>query len=145
MYFECAIGDYFWSSLSTIPRPCHQKGVQSTALVQAIDQTIDWCSFIQDNLSTVRGELGLTGIPPNPRRLVVIVRTSTLGGRMRRKIEAIQEESPTLKGLTYDDLRNEAPRSFENVVGSLGLQPGQTEIYYPQTNSLFWRIPLAKG
>jgi hypothetical protein len=130
--FEGGSGDYLLVELENPKQPLFTKnGTQSAPLTHAIDQTVDWCRYIQDNLGTVRTELGLTRITPMPRRLIVIGRASTLNERLRRKLATQEGLVSNLKILTYDDLRQQTKQAFENMVGPLDEQPGQTEIYYP--------------
>ncbi|MEE8187160.1 MAG: Shedu anti-phage system protein SduA domain-containing protein [Nitrososphaerales archaeon] len=142
--FELAIGDYLLVELEHPAKKLFRKnGVQSADLTQAIDQTVDWRRYIEDNLTTVQREQGLTGITSNPKSLIVIGRSSTLNARLRRKLATSTGQSPNLKILTYDDLRNQTVTIFENMVGTLHQQPGQTEVYYPKTSSIIWPVSPA--
>ena len=139
--FESATGEYLLVELESPEKKLFtRRGVQSAALTQAIDQIIDWRRYIEDDLTTVQRELGLTKITPNPKSLVVIGRASTLNTGLRRKLATLSGQSPNLKILTYDDLRDQTKAAFENMVGPLQKQPGETEIYYPKTNSMVWPV-----
>ena len=137
--FEDASGRYLLVELEHPSKRLFIKnGSQSAALTQSIGQTLDWIRFIQDNLDYCRRELGLTKIDSGPERMVVIGRSRDLTEEHHRILETINRESPNLKIVTYDHLRDQAAQAFENIVGPLGLadQPGDTEIYYPATKSV---------
>ena len=99
-------------------------------LNHAIDQIIDWRRYIQDNTRTVQNELGLQGITGDARSLVVIGRSTELTAENRRKLSAIQSETPRLKILTYDDVIESAKTTVENMLGPLWLLPPSAEVYY---------------
>ena len=101
---------------------------------------MDWYRYIEDNLSTVQKELNLHKITPNTKSLIVIGRRSTLDSSLQRKLAILSGQSPNIKIFTYDDLRDQTLTTFENMVGSLHQQPGETEIYYPKIDSKFWPV-----
>jgi hypothetical protein len=141
--FERATGDYL---LVELEHPAKQlftkKGYQSADLTQSIGQIMDWYRYIEDNLSTVQKELNLHKITPNTKSLIVIGRRSTLDSSLQRKLAILSGQSPNIKIFTYDDLRDQTLTTFENMVGSLYQQLGQTEIYYPKIDSKFWSVNL---
>ena len=102
-----ATGEYLLVELENPARKLFTKtGRQSAELTHAIDQTLDWRRYIEDNLSAVQRELGLDGITSNPKSLVVIGRGAALDENLRRILATKMNQSPYLTILTYDDLRN---------------------------------------
>ena len=100
-------------------------------LNHAIDQTMDWIRYLEDNLQYAQNELGLAGISSGPRRLVVIGRSASLSATGRRKLSLIERDRPRLKIMTYDDLFACSKMMIENLFGPiLELGPG-VEVYYP--------------
>lgn len=105
------------------------KGKQHAELTEPIDQITDWRRYIEDNISTVHRELGLRGMGPNVKGLVVIGRSASLSEGNRRKLATIQGQTPGLRILTYDDILTEARTTFENMLGPLVDQPGGTRMF----------------
>jgi len=68
--FHEAAGDYLLVELerSTL-RLFRSDGHQTAELTHAHGQVCNWKRYIEDNLSTVQRELGLTGLSSNPRSL----------------------------------------------------------------------------
>jgi Domain of unknown function (DUF4263) len=81
-----ASGDYLLVELENPRKPLFTKaGRRQTAkLTQAIDQILDWYRYVEENLSTVRRELGLDGITANPKALVRSGRRRGLQTRAER-------------------------------------------------------------
>lgn len=132
--FQRATGDYLLVELEQPAKKLFTKaGVQAATLTQAIDQILDWRRYIEDNLPTVQRELGLSGITPNPKSLIVIGRSCDLDEANRRKLATLAGQSPNLRIITYDDLRVEAVQRLENMVGPIGTAVPGTDIYYPQS------------
>jgi hypothetical protein len=133
--FQEASGDYL---LVELERSTHvlflKDGGPSRELNHARDQIVDWKRYIEDNLSTVQRELGLTGISANPRSLLVIGRTQSLSPENRRKLVTLENESPKLKIMTYDDVYENAKAVVENLLGPIWDVGGNTQIYYLQGN-----------
>jgi hypothetical protein len=126
-----AAGDYL---LIELEKPSHRlfgkSGKPSAELQHAIDQIVDWKRYLEDNISTVRRELGLKDISTNPRAVVVIGRRSTLSDENRRKLLAIENAQPKLKIMTYDDVLAGARTTFENILGPIWDPGPNTELYY---------------
>ena len=110
-----------------------------------IDYTLTWVNeidsaavylntsthFTEDNLSTVQRELGLEGISSNPQSLVVIGRSRSLTDENKRKLVTLENESPRIKVMTYDDVLIKAKEVIENLLGPLWDDvTGNTKIYY---------------
>jgi hypothetical protein len=111
-----------------------QDGQQHGELTHAINQTTDWVRYIEDNKDTVERELGLTGISINPRRMVVLGRSSSLTEENRRKLTTLQNEQPKLRILTYDDLFARARANLERILGPLILIGPNLKLYFlPKT------------
>jgi len=131
-----ACGDYLLVELERADHSLFTKnGDLRKELNHAISQIDDWRRYIADNLSTVQRELGLEGITPNPKGLIVIGRSSTLNEANRRKLQSMCDRSPVLRILTYDDLRDQAQRAVENLIG--GLTPAAAsgaELYFPKND-----------
>lgn len=107
-----------------------QDGQQHADLTHAVDQTIDWVRYIEDNKRTVEDELGLSGISINPRRLIVIGRSKSLTEENRRKLTALLNGQPKLRILTYDDLLAGARANLERVLGPLSLTGQNLRIHF---------------
>jgi hypothetical protein len=126
-----ASGDYL---LVELEKPSHalfgKKGKARVELEHAIDQTVDWKRYLAENVSTVQRELGLTGISTNPRALVVIGRSSSLTEENRRKLTAIENHSPKLKIMTYDDLLASARATYQNILGPIWDPGPNAEVYF---------------
>src|SRR4030095_16407754 len=102
-------GDYLLVELEKSTDPLFIKsGHPSSKLNHARGQIQDWRRYLEDNLSTVQRELGLYGISPSPRCLIVIGRADSLSPENRRKLAVIENEAPRLKILTYDDVLENA-------------------------------------
>jgi hypothetical protein len=108
-----------------------QDGHPTAELTHAHGQIIDWKRYLEDNLQTVQRELGLTGITTNPNGLVVMGRSHTLSTSDRRKLQTMSNESPKLRVMTYDDVYESAKAVFENLLGPMWDQGGDTQIYFP--------------
>jgi len=106
-------------------------GQQTAELTHAHGQIRDWKRYIEDNLSTVQRELGLTGLSANPRSLIVMGRSSALTSDDRRRLATIENDSPKLKIMTYDDVFDNAKAVGENLLGPLWNLSGNTRIMYP--------------
>jgi len=107
-----------------------KNGDTSKELNHAQNQILDWKRYIEDNLSTVQKELGLSRISTNPKGIIVIGRSSSLNEENIRKLASIQNESPKLQILTYDDIFINAKTLIENHLGPLSEETGSTNIYY---------------
>ena len=129
--FRDATSDYLLVEIerSTL-RLFIQSGDPSGDLNHACSQMADWKRYIQDNLSTVQKELGLTGISTNPRSLVVIGRSASLTPENRRKLLTLETEAPTRKIMTYDDVYLNAEAVIENMFGPLALAGPDTQVLY---------------
>lgn len=113
-----------------------KSGHPSQVLNHARGQVTDWRRYLEDNLPTVQRELGLDGISANPRSIVVIGRSQSLTSENRRKLIAMENDSPRTKIMTYDDLYENAKAVIENLFGPLWEGTGNTKIYYlPRTES----------
>lgn len=110
-------------------------GGQRAELTHAIDQTRNWKRFIEDNLKTVRDELGLKSIEGNPDCLIVIGRDNHLDEAARRKLILMRSEAPRTTILTYDQLRAHTLATVENLFGPIRDEPPHTEIYFPDSLS----------
>ena len=44
----------------------------------------------------------------------------------------MENNSPKLKIMTYDDVYDNAKAAIENLLGPIWDEPGNTQIYYPQ-------------
>jgi hypothetical protein len=126
-----ASGDYL---LVELEKASHElvgtKGKPRAELQHAIDQTVDWKRYLEDSLATVQRELGLDGISANPRTLVVIGRSTSLTDANRRKLTTMENQSPKLKIMTYDDLLANATATFENILGPLWDPGPHAEVYF---------------
>jgi Domain of unknown function (DUF4263) len=107
-----------------------QDGQQRQELTHAINQTYDWIQYIADNKSKVEDELGLIGIAPHPRTLVVIGRSASLTQENRRKLVTLQAQQQHLRILTYDDVLERARACLERILGPMGLTGQNIEVYF---------------
>lgn len=128
-----ATGDYILVELEKSTHPLFRKdGHPAGELNVARGQVVDWKRYIEDNLSTVQRELGLTGISTNPKSLIVIGRGESLTPENRRKLTSPENESPKTKIMTYDDVLENAKAVVENLLGPLWDTGGKTEVYFPR-------------
>ncbi len=107
-----------------------QDGQEREELVHARNQVLDWQRYIEDNLSTVQREVGLSEISIAPRYMIVIGRSRSLSEENRRKLTTIQNQMPRLQILTYDDLLAKAKSVVENLLGPLWDAGGGATVYY---------------
>jgi hypothetical protein len=132
--FQEAIGDYLLVELERATyRLFLRHGHPSRELNHARGQITDWKRYLEDNLSTVQRELGLTAISTNPKSLIVIGRSQSLTPEDRRKLVTIENESPKTKIMTYDDVLENAKAIVENLLGPLWEASIHTRIYYLQS------------
>ena len=126
-----AAGDYLLVELerSTL-KLFLADGHQSHQLTHARDQILDWKRYLEDNLATVQRELGVEGISTNPNSLIVMGRSQSLTSKDRRQLTTIENESPKLKIMTYDDVYENAKAVVENLLGPIWHTSGNTQIYY---------------
>jgi len=134
--FRKAAGDYL---LVELEKPSHRlfikSGDSSQQLNHAVGQILDWKRYLEDNLATVQRELGLTSISANPSGLIVIGRSESLTPEHRRKLVAIENQSPKIRIMTYDDVYDDAKAVIENLLGPIWEVVGNTEIYYLPPNT----------
>jgi len=129
--FRYAGGDYLLVELEKSTQRLFRKDGQACGeLNHARNQVTDWRRYLEDNLSTAQRELGLSGISVNPQSLIVIGRSSSLTDENRRKLAAIENESPKSKIMTYDDIYESAKAVIENLLGPLNDDVGNTRVYY---------------
>lgn len=139
--FQEASGEYLLVELEkSTDRLFVKSGHTSHKLNHARGQIQDWRRYLEDNLSSVQRELGLEGISANPRCLVVIGRAGALTKENRRKLTAIENESPKLKIVTYDELHKNTKAVVENLLGPLWASQPNTQIFYPPSNT---RLPVS--
>lgn len=132
--FREAAGDYLLVELEqSVDRLFRKNGHPSSALNVAQSQILDWKRYLEDNLSAVQRELGLTGVSSNPNCLIVIGRSKSLTADNRRKLTALENSTPKLKIITYDDVYDNAKAAIENLLGPIWDEGGKTQIYYPST------------
>ncbi|MBS1857259.1 MAG: DUF4263 domain-containing protein [Acidobacteria bacterium] len=128
--FREAAGGYL---LVELERSTHRlfiaDGHISSELNHARGQITDWKRYLEDNLPTVQRELGLTGISSNPPSLVVIGRSDSLTPENRRKLMTMENDSPKIKVVTYDDVYENARAVIENVLGPIIDETENTRIY----------------
>jgi hypothetical protein len=123
--------DYTLVELEAPSRALFRKdGQQTQELTHAIDQVHDWLRYIEDNLDTVRRELGLEGISSHPACLVVIGRSAGLSEDDKRKLATMLRTLPKFRILTYDDALLAATQSITNLLGPLPITSGGVEVYY---------------
>lgn len=136
--FREAAGDYILVELEPSTHRLFLKdGHASKELNHAKGQITDWKRYLEDNLHTVQHELGLTGISANPKSLVLIGRSESLTPENRRKLVAMENESPRVKIMTYDDVYDNAKAVIENLLGTIWEVSGNAEIYYPRSEHPF--------
>jgi len=129
--FREAAGDYLLVELERQDDPLFiTNGHTSAKLNHAKGQILDWKRYIEDNLSTVQTELGLTGISANPNSLLVIGRSHSLSRENRRKLVTIENQCPKVKIMTYDDVYENAKAVIENLLGPVWDVGGNTQIFY---------------
>lgn len=132
--FQEALGDYLLVELKkSTDRLFLKNGDESRELRHALGQIVNWKRYLEDNLSTVQRELGLTGISPNPRSTIIIGRSQSLSAENKRRLTTIHNISPKTSILTYDDLLLSTKAIVENLLGPLWGELGNTEIYYLPT------------
>ena len=129
--FREANNDYL---LVELERSTHRlflkSGHPSSELNHACDQIVDWKRYIEDNPDTVQRELGLSGISASPNSLVVIGRSQSLTPENRRRLVTMQNVSPKLKIMTYDDVYDNAKAVIQNLLGIIWDTPEHTRLYY---------------
>lgn len=124
-------GDYLLVEIESPLRELFRKdGQQRQELTHAFNQIMDWRVYLENNLSTVREGLGLSGISSNPKSLIVIGRSSTLSEENRLKLTTLQNQIPNLRIFTYDDLIKSAKAVAENLFGPLNITTTNGEIYF---------------
>jgi len=129
--FRDAIGDYLLVEIEKSScRLFSKNGDPSGDLNHARSQIADWKRYLEDNLSTAQRELGLEGISSSPKSLIVIGRSDSLTSDNRRKLVTIENDSPRIKIMTYDDVYESAKAMIENLFGPLWEHSNNTEIYY---------------
>jgi hypothetical protein len=129
--FRQPANEYLLVELEAPTRSLFRKDGQLHGdLIQAMNQITDWLRYIEDNLTTVQKELGLTHLSTSPSRLIVIGRSSDLTDDDRRKLTTLQNENPKLRIATYDDLLMAARTTIENLLGPLWDTPDAVEVYY---------------
>lgn len=118
--FREATDDYLLVELEKSTHPLFLKnGHTSRELNRARGQILDWKRYIEDNLATVQRELGLSSISANPKSLIVIGRSHSLTPENRRKLITLENVSPTIKIMTYDDILENTKAVVENLLGPL--------------------------
>jgi hypothetical protein len=133
--FQDATGDYLLVELEQSRHTLFRAdGHPSSPLNVARGQILDWKRYLEDNLPTVQREIGLTGISSNPNSLIVIGRSESLTIAHRRKLKAMENESPKTRIMTYDDIYDNAKATIENLLGPIWDPGGNTQIYYPQAH-----------
>jgi hypothetical protein len=124
-------GEYLLVELENPSQLLFRKdGQPRQSLSHAVDQVIDWRRYLEDNLSTAQRELGLKGISSNPRSLIVIGRSVSLSEANRRKLVSIENATPTLKIMTFDDLLANSKATVENMLGPVWDTGPETEVYF---------------
>jgi hypothetical protein len=123
--FREAMGDYLLVELERSTYSLFRgDGHPSGELNHARAQIVDWKRYLEDNLSTVQRELGLAGISVSPKCMIVIGRSASLTAEHRRTLGAIENESPKLKIVTYDDVYENAKATIENLLGPIWVTGG---------------------
>ncbi|MEW6688321.1 MAG: Shedu anti-phage system protein SduA domain-containing protein [Pseudomonadota bacterium] len=131
--FREPVNDYELVELEAPIRELFRKdGQQREELTHAFNQIVDWISYIEDDRQRVERETGLTGISTNPRSLIVIGRSASIGPEDRRKLVALQNQIPKLRIMTYDDLLASARTTLERILGPLGVAGPNSRIYFFQ-------------
>lgn len=128
--FQEASGDYVLVELEKSTHRLFRKNGNTTGeLNHARGQIQDWKRYIEDNLSTIQRELELINISSSPKCLIVMGRANYLTEDNKRKLTVIENESPKLKIMTYDDVLQNAKTVIENILGPLWETGGTTKIY----------------
>jgi hypothetical protein len=134
--FREPYNDYLLVEIEAPSRQLFRKdGQQREELTHAVNQIADWIQYIADNKHRVEEELGLAGISPNPRALVVIGRSASLTPGDRRKLATLQRQVSRLRILTYDDLAASARANLERILGPLALRGLNVELYFYRGSS----------
>lgn len=134
--FQEAAGDYLLVEIEKSTLPLFVKsGDTSRELNHACNQISDWRRYLEDNLSTVQQELGLNGISTNPKSLIVIGRSNSLTTENKRKLVTLENTSPRIKIMTYDDILENAKAAVENILGTIWETYGNTEVFYLSKNN----------
>jgi hypothetical protein len=107
-----------------------EDGQPREPLVHAMDQVMDWRRYIEDHRGMVQQELGLDGISVNPRTMVVIGRRGSLSPDHERKLVAMENATPRLRILTYDDVLTTARAAAENMLGPLWDPGSNAQVYF---------------
>lgn len=129
-------GDYLLVEIEAPHRGLFRKdGQQRQELTHAFNQILDWRVYLENNLNAVREDLGLSGISPNPKSLVVIGRSSPLSDENHVKLRTLQNQIPNLRILTYDDLITSAKAFAANLFGPLDILMSNGEIYFAQSKA----------
>ena len=124
-------GEYLLVELENPSQLLFRKnGHQRAPLTHAIGQVADWRRYLEDNLSTVQRELGLDGISSNPKCLIVIGRSVSLNEKNKRMLVTLENMTPRLKIMTFDDLLANAKATAENILGPLWDVGPNTEVYF---------------
>lgn len=130
--FREAVGEYLLVELELSSARLFRKDGHMTAEVNhALGQITDWKRYIEENISTVRNELGLEGISSNPKSLVVIGRSYMLSNALRKKLSTFENERPRTKIFTYDDVLANARVVVENLLGPIPADQN-SRVIYPQ-------------
>ena len=129
--FKEPFNDYQLVEIEAPIRELFRKdGQQREELTHAINQVLDWIQYVGNNKHKIEADLGLVGISPNPRALIVIGRSQSLTDDNRQKLATIQAQHNKLRILTYDDLIASARANLEKMLGPLSLVAQNAEIYY---------------
>jgi hypothetical protein len=124
-------GDYLLVELEQALHPLFRDdGQQRAELTHAVDQVMEWRRYLEDNLSTAQRELGLDGISSSPRCLIVMGRSASLTEGNRRKLMTLENATPRLKIMTFDDLLDNAKAAVENMLGPLWDPGPNAEVYF---------------
>jgi hypothetical protein len=124
-------GDYLLVEIERSTLRLFRSDGQPTAdLTHAQDQVVNWKRYLENNLQTVRNELDLHGISSNPRSLIVMDRSASLGKDDRRKLTTIENQMPKQKIMTYDDVLENAKSVAENILGALVETGSTTELFF---------------
>ena len=129
--FRDATSEYLLVELEKSTHSLFRKdGHPRSELNVALGQITDWKRYLGDNVKTVQGELGLSGISVDPPSMVVIGRSATLSAENMRKLKAMNDQQPRLRVMTYDDVYENAKAVIENLFGPIWESVGETQIYY---------------
>lgn len=130
-----ATGDFLLVELEAPTRRLFRNdGQQHEDLTHAVDQVTNWIRYLEDNLSTVQREIGLSGISTSPQSLIVIGRSTSLTEPDRRKLKTIQNMVPKLQILTYDQLLATAEAAISNLLGPRLIKSTAAQVYYIWNN-----------